>query len=451
MYYSKFSRDKIIDLLSGKDIPSRSQTTIEIARNSILSFKGHDLLLLWDDAGDKPPVIVAPDDKFLETLAFVATYIRNVSPFTAFFRVIPAADLGLPIFSRERSFYRPLDHRLVGVAIAEAFLQLPNEPETVDSISIQSGMATLSASLLKALSLDASDRTLTQISRRWEKSRALLKLDSLRTKIDTIEEFWSVMALSLGYERTYTKSNLPLSVFHIVKDYTETGVLTNEHWQTLTMESPSLRNKYLELTGAREDAINTFKKLVLNIVADSNDSRMNDILIGAALSLLASGSMSYLPLTRILADDHPVASLWFAFFVSLHPKSDVLFTGDGLGAHLVKRIFDEETVFDSPKSDISFPELEMLVNQSDENLRFRTEHSTSISVELSPLVSGRFRISREFRRSEPTGNVPVPLEEWAEAQSLLRRALAIMARRPESLNQPQLFPSSSAVRKRKRS
>lgn len=153
---------------------------------------------------------------------------------------------------------------------------------------------------------------------------------------------------------------------------------------------------------------------------------MQEMLVGAAASFVANGAMSYLPLTKAFNESHPAATLWFAFFTAFNRRSDVFDSGEALGRHLESKIFISRNFFDSPTSDIDFNELQV-VGVSQNGMRFRTQQTSSVTVEIIPMVQGKFRIGKGTKASEAISQPsPISADRWEELKFLTDRISRIV-------------------------
>lgn len=129
MIYIIINREDINDAINGnlenKSIPCTETNIFDVAS----SIKSDEIILIWEDKALNPlPLWVVSDKVYLETLAYIDTYIKKYTPFTAFFRVISKST-----FIKERGIKRNNSNFdtdvLIGVVIAEAHLQYDRSME----------------------------------------------------------------------------------------------------------------------------------------------------------------------------------------------------------------------------------------------------------------------------------------------------------------------------------
>jgi hypothetical protein len=115
-------------------------------------------------------------------------------------------------------------------------------------------------------------------------------------------------------------------------------------------------------------------------------------------------------------------------FASLHPDSDVMIAGDCLGRRVVRHLFSPFYLFDAPHADLSLDELEVLTDDRRKEPKFRTEHQSSVAVEVYPGVSASYRLLRSGRGDVDRSDRTADGEQLRELRYLLDRANSVIDR-----------------------
>jgi len=391
-----------------------------------------NIMLVWaDEIGMRTmrPLIVVKERYLNEFLAFATTYIKTYSPFTAFFRVISERrfmqiqeNLRWP--SRGGS---PVPHELVGIIMAEAFAQLGQKVANVGAIPLQACQATMSMSLLEHLHAGGNEADIGIVADHWIGTKRSFSDEDLFLPSESIAQFWQIIASVYVDPGPLPEHVLPYSIRTALESFVRRRELTEREWIAICEWEPRLSDQSLPILGSREERLQSFDQIVA--IAQSSKKlvgALRDIVIGAAASFVANGSLNYFSLMREVAAVSPAAILWFAFFASLHRKSDVFTIGDALGRHLENRLFVNKSIFDRPTCDISLEELYVL-GLSERALRFRTLQASSVVVEISPLVTGKFRVGKSERSSESQADAAdVTKERWAEIRYLADRLTRVI-------------------------
>ena len=391
-----------------------------------------EVMLVWQDDSDWSacrPVIVVKDSNLREFVAFVSTYVKTYTPFSAFFRVVAESkfrELNELLYLNLKE-HRPIPHELVGIVIAEAFAQSGDRVTNISSLPIQACLAALSSSILAAISVGYGPASIDEMIDNWGKTKRAISDDNLILPISNIRSFWQIIfAVCVGLD-SISESLLPLPVIHAIKSFLDRRELTAHLWHHLCQGNLQLAMLSETFVGSKEDRIAGLDRTVALLQQSTSLNQwMQEMLLGAAASFVANGAMSYLPLTKGFNESYPTATLWFAFFTAFNRRSDVFDSGESLGRHLESKIFITRNFFDSPFADIDFNELQV-VGSNSKGMRFRTQQTSSVTVEIIPMVQGRFRIRKGIKPSAATSQPsPISQERWEELRLLTDRISRIV-------------------------
>lgn len=465
MHFIILDRQQLLNFLDGSaPVHFRSAKEFEL-KTIIFNLSPEDICLVWSTYSPSArPIWFVQDSMHQETIAFASTYIRNLKPFSAFMRILPASAVEFDWFESGQYGTKDSLHNFVSLAIAEAFLQIPQELNSIDEITIQAGLATLSATIINAIHIGYTRDEIELIFERWKKTKSFFNQEPTPLTSQTIWTVWeniliisSRRSTSANYRpRSYSKSALPARILTTLENIQDEGEISYISWLDLASSVQELGAEYENISGVREDGVRSLQKIT-SILHSSNANDFSDtekaIILGAALFIVSSGSLKFLPFSKVFFQLSPTAPLWYAYFCSVSKRSDAMLVGNGLGSHLDRLIFKSGSIFETPQSDISFEEVGMMA--SPENLvKFRTSNSSNIDVELFPFVRGRFRINRPARSTEKS-TPTLSREDSLMLETLLSKALNVIrdsrftTEKKSSYNESRdLFTGSSTAQAR---
>lgn len=381
-----------------------------------------DIVLAWDREPfegallSRPPIIAIQGDFLTDFLAFAGTYISTYQPFTAFFRVVPIEMLSM-LVSPARHKMRKLSKQsfFAGAIIAEARLQSGDRVRKLSDITIQAGMATLSAAVVTALNKGFDISVARTVMINWRKTRSILSSESLRVDPDRICNFWEAVYLAhegnISARGTADTERAARFLREVMSNPDDTDPPS---WLSL-LDIPSTQNILGRMRDSREDRVRAMDDAVASVAkAKHLDVQLRELVTGYLASRVAGGSMSYLDILMPLEAELPLATMWFGLFCSLRNENDVLLAGDCLGRRIARRISQKGEIFSAPVADISLAELDVFRP----GLNLRTEHQNVIEVEIFPGISSSFR---QVKNSKEVTE-PMSYEVIGEAQYLIERA-----------------------------
>jgi hypothetical protein len=138
-------------------------------------------------------------------------------------------------------------------------------------------------------------------------------------------------------------------------------------------------------------------------------------------------------LCREFGEEIPGATVWFGLWSSLLKASDVLSGGGSLGRRAARDLFVEVEPFEAPKDDISYDELKVLGVDTYGAAKFRSAQQTSLSVELLPGISAKFR-TKNAQKNDGDRERRISPEDVSELRFLLDRAEKVVDRIEEGID-----------------
>lgn len=434
MLYLVINREGVNDAINGapekRATPCLKTEVFDIAS----SIKDDEIILIWDEKeGNSFPLWVINDKVFLETLAYIDTYVKKYTPFTSFYRAIPLHSFLKEILPRKKNPVINTDI-LIGIVIAEAHLNFDRSMERENGLPIQAYLSTLSASIIYAINCGYAVNQISEIVKNWKEVRALLSIESDDKEIIDLLNFWDITLSNLGNNNqlnlSLQESNvLPSNLQKFLSSYKIKGKITEIEWKILANGNDKLLKVYSNFTGTKESGIENLKILLNDLYKDGSKADIEvDIILAASLSILSSGSIDYLSLALSISKRNSLVVYWYVLFSGMHEKQQIFKTGRGVGSHIKKHLTHNDTLYSKVTSDISHSELKVIINNKINIIPFITQYSTVVDVEIFPLVRAKFNIKRNSNviQNETREGVFIKKREYFEITEALSRATKIL-------------------------
>jgi len=213
--------------------------------------------------------------------------------------------------------------------------------------------------------------------------------------VGAVHEFWITVASALApEENNQTIRGDKRIVSEFLRSVLIAGHVDNSLWRKVSAGIVGAESLLGALTGSREKQVKSLDQFNKSVIStDEIDNGRKALLIGFVTSLVAQGSLRYLPMA--LSNDKgstSAAGLWFALFSASRKENDVMDIANGLGRHLARDLPTIELLHNEPKADISFEELIFVQGDKLNNPQFRTKGQSSLLVELLPGVNAIFPV-----------------------------------------------------------
>lgn len=440
-------RKAFVEWLSGNSL-LRASSGIANARLAPGS-----IMMVWESNSGPPslrnvPLISVPKSQMRDFFAFTSTYVSTYAPFSAFFRVVPSELLSqiLDVTVAQNEIRIP--EEIVSVAIAEAYVQTGGNVSP-DKLSIQAGLATVSSSVIAALSNGYTGRErLDTVLSNWALARDLLVYDQLKVTPDAVAPFWlpllnAMDGVSRAVDIGEAHDSYGRAVSFVRRQLIEGFSVESSAWRELTRDFPeAVRSLGDERSIARERQVENIDfATALLLDAPRAQPLLREVVAGFLIARLSGGSLEYLRLCDPFLDRMPRAVLWFAFFASLQRNSNVMSFADCLGRRLARQLFAWSGPFSSPVCDIGFYELEAQALDKKQLGNFRKDQQNITLVELLPGVTARYRMSRETSKTVSEGGAVVDRNLLNHLRITLMSATRMLDRIADQ--QPNLFGDSA--------
>jgi hypothetical protein len=159
--------------------------------------------------------------------------------------------------------------------------------------------------------------------------------------------------------------------------------------------------------------VTIFKDIVMRSGAsDRLNSVKREFLIGYATSQINPGSLSHLDFLLNLTEKSHAPLLWYAVCAGLYPENEILKSFKCLGRRIQRDVLSPESPFSTPRHDISFEELAILLTADNPDINFRRAGQSFLLVEIFPCVT--VQVGWQKNRAIPQGQANLfPSEEGA--------------------------------------
>jgi hypothetical protein len=393
MWAANVSREDFLGIIQGELPRHFKPILIESVEHSL---DASGIGLLWvNDPSDYPfpSVALIPDEKQNDFLAWVASFLSGVRPFTAFCRVtdLPAARALTRPSKIPRLNQRTLS-ALVGAVVGEATVYTRGA-RLERSVAFKACTSTLSFAVLKAYSLGL-EVDVKYTARLWSLARKLTKQQGLPVESNEVHApLEGILAVLDGSRLRYAKEieGLPQVLSELFFDYANAGVVSDDALSSFGQRFGNLEDVVPHMRDPREERIQ-YLEHALRQLASIRDRQAASFAAGLLTSQVAPGTFEHLKLLQQHAASLPLAFMWYAVFAGLHDKSTLLNFADGVGRRLVQEITRRESILDTPRCDVSIAELQVLSREASE-LDLRTSGTAHIEVEILPCVVSSMRAS----------------------------------------------------------
>jgi len=446
MWILPITRRELVDLITprrGGDVPG----AVEENRLSFGIVRSDTMAAVWPanpaEFGRLPTAIIVSDEMRRDALAWLATYVRDFRPFTAYCRVV------------ERS-------------IAERFLKGPTVPNLMGSESICSGLilgealthtkgrvsifdlrsptyaATLSHAISRTLALTGGSFAPDAIAKLWTQAREATGQNELGVAPKDILSVWAV-ALSVSDKpgALFEPADILLAAW---RDLKTVGEIRRPVWDRLVEGNPDLLPMHAVLEMPREQRVQVIDR-ALRFLSSSprGHDQERGFLAGYFTSLLAPGTLDHIDFLAPVAKLLPTVYLWYGLCAGANPRGDALPVGNLLARRIVRDLTIADRLIDRPRCDVALDELAL--QTSAENLLLPTAKAGRLDIDILPGVTttvrwpphdlpGEEELRRE--RDREIQHLLTEMDEttarWRHLTERLRESLRIDGADPEATN-----------------
>ena len=442
MFAAGTTREEFLGIVQGEKLSSN----LFHQRDRIDAGFSGDMLLLWAEEPREelfPSAVVLRRGEVRDFLAWAATYLTSLRPFTAFCRV---SDLETAVdFTRrrERRAPRDLQSALVGVILGEAAAQ--GEVETARDLTVRNCLTTCSYVIAKSLWLGTNESGLDQAGSAWVRAREITRQPRFRAPFSELRSIRRVVATIFeGSKHSYMQApnDLPPGIFDLCLSLYHGAVPDQSLLERLGREFQTMFELVPRVQDTREQRV-VMLESALQGLSQVKEGRKAAFIAGYFVSQIAPGTMDHLGLLKRVARSLPSAYIWYGLCAALQQPNNLANFGNGLGRRILREIIRAEDFLDKPKCDVALQELEMLKGDLWPS-GLKTTVLGQMDIEISPCVVTSMDLEG---RAENVGELFPSQIELFETIKELDVILDRVARTRERLNQA-VGGQSRKVRKR---
>lgn len=393
MWILPVTRRDLVDLITPRrsaDVPG----AVEELRPSFDIVRADVMAAVWPsrpaEFGRLPTAIIVPEGSRRDSLAWLATYVRDFRPFTAYCRVVekPIAEQFLrgpsaPTLQNAEGICSGL---ILGEALSHAHgrVSILDLPATTYS-------ATLSHAISRTYALTGGSVPLDAIARLWTQAREITSQNGLGVPPDAILSVWAVALGKRGHlaqPRTLFDRSDALSAAWA--ELSTTGEILDPVWRHLVEGYSDLEQLRGMREMTREQRVQIIDVALRSLATTRRDAdERRSFLAGYFVSLLAPGTLDHADILTPVASLLPTAYLWYGLYAGVNVKGDGLPVGNPLARRIVRDLTIADHLVDRPRCDVALEELAM--HGLADNLLRLTGKAGRLDIDILPGVTVSFR------------------------------------------------------------
>jgi len=433
MWMLEVDRGELVEAILGQS--TRLHGAHEVQSTSIVSSRS-ELQLLWREdpsaSGPFPAAIVVGAKGRLDLMAWIATYLGPMRPFSAFCRILERETIENYLQVNEQPNLAGFDEACIGLIFGEGAAYTIGRNES-KWLPLAAYTATLSFPLARCMALDLPGTSVPDLRERWMGARESTNQSRLRFDPQLLDEPWEVLwSLVRGRAPKMLSSVSQLernaSDLRMVADACESihrhGDIQPQQWAHMTSRLAAARNAEDLSVRPREDRVLAVRYALLEIFADKAVSpTIRSFLCGYLANQVGPGSFEHFGLLSPVAKTLPVSLMWYGLCGGLRRRSGFNTESGVVGMRVLRELLRREKVLDWPKCDIALPELQLLGANRDVRTTFLTGSQSHIDVELLPCVNSTMRLGAHPPEHSTSISAPSQRDLFTndvDAQTLMR-------------------------------
>jgi len=392
MRYCKLNRSEFVDMINSME---RNQPGLlfRYYNQPDRSPYAHELWACWhDDSLNEDPLpafIIVADDGLNDFLAWSLNFIPAYRPLSSFLRILPWSFF--LSFREKRSIASSkIRSVFVGAILGETLADSTGKG-FLATLPITSFESTYSYAMSRAFSLGVDQNIMSYVSDGWYKARECTEQKARKLSFSSLKTLWRVI-LSLSSNNTSASMDLlPENRINILaeacRDIESGNNLSSHHWRILSDGRITNADISESMKSTREHRVEIFEEVVDRLSGQSPDELYSSFLVGYLASMIGDGSLEHAHLFYPIQNMMPSAIFWYGVCSSLLPNNRILTENDNLGLKILRLLNKEENLSFVPSCDISLPELEVMFRGSPKSRHFRQFQSSSLRIEIAPMVT----------------------------------------------------------------
>ena len=397
--------------------------------------KSAEVVLAWPEGvRDARPVVSVAQGNFRDFFAFVSTYLANVQPYTAYFRVVPL-ELLENLEHQRPEFPKALDlaKLIAGASIAESWLSAARNGERPGS-ALPLVRSTVSSALGQTVLAGYDPPALEWVLKEW---LAIRRLDTADLVTDAAGNAWHhVHAAVSGSERAGS-SRLHVGIVQFLSAALDAGTVNSEVLRYVSGGVAAGFDLRSVLTASREERVGRFNALLAELKHRSRPDVEAEFLAGLMLAIVGNGSFEMLRSAREFQGWLDGAATWFGICAALFEESNLLSYANSVGRRMVRDLLRTPETFGVITADIASTELRFIMSNKADVSGLAGGGGGSIDVELLPNVVSRLVLQEPGQDSQRAEEYEVMLMTLDEISRLTDRARKRLRRSSRDEQQPQ--------------
>ena len=401
IYLVNCNRKELAKIVAGKATLSKNDVQ-EIAELRAFDLDREELLLGWRDSPSErfsiPNFIIVHEDSLSDLLAWIATYFRDIQPFSSQCRILTREKFKFAVEGVQESRPTPIGAVDIALIIAESAaysvgsIELSRLPFSAfeRSLSFAFSRAIRQFNALEVV----GSMGLELLEQSWMRARELAGEPALELNSRSIREVWDIVLRSNSQARS-NRNNKDNDIVNWIRGFRKDGDLPIQilHWLPANLDFA--RATLFELDEkSRESRVIAFEDTVQALLRHEQlPMREKCFLLGYVASRISPGTLNHISVLFPLIEHFRESLLWFAVFAGLAPESSVADFANGLGWLLNRELGRASSVLDRPTCDISLDEFTMLATNGPRARKYsvRTTSSGILKIEIYPLVTTNVR------------------------------------------------------------
>ena len=431
MLTKSVSRQEFLDLLQAKSAIGRYDVH-SFDRSSSLHLQSTDLQLFWGDddleaqwsgSGLRfpplPRIIVVGTGKVRDFLAWVWTYVPELRPLTAYVRILEAREMEFAQGLTSRPALAGFEEACLGLILTEAGTYVDSALDKQPNITPLSCASTFSNAMARTLALlkdSCSQEDYERTIGIWQKARALTRQRALKLSPAELGLPWKVLLRLYQSEKNgFDRGEGDDEIFYVCRQLLRDSEVGSAAWDSLSRRFPGLDRAWSEMQGTRERRVTFFEEATAWLVeAGRRGPELPSFLCGLLASQIGPGTLDYISLVAPHVGQFPTAMMWYGLCTGLQNRRTLYGYSLGLGRRVLREALREESILQSPQSDIALSELEVMTGSDVSSPEFRTGAQGVLQIEIAPMVTTTVRWPhKQIEQPElfPADVVPLELRE----------------------------------------
>lgn len=387
-----------------------------------VSAKDAEVVLAWPEGvAEARPVVCVARARLQDFFAFVSTYLGNVQPYTAYFRVLPLELL--ENLKHERvAFPKGLEVAKIaaGASIAEAWLAAARSGDRPNSV-LPLVRSTLSSVLGQCVLAGYDAMAFDWVLSEWRAIRSIRQESGVGQAIEASSSAWRHIHAAISSNGS---GGLQRGIVEFISVALDVGTINGEalrHAMRVTDSSVDLRSM---LVASREERVGRFNKLLSELKNRSTLGVEDEFLAGLMLAIVGNGSFEMLRSAREFEGRLNGAATWFGVCASLFEDSNVLGYANSVGRRTVRDILGGPDTFGLVSADIASTELRFILSSKADLSSLEIGGGGSINVEILPNVVSRLAFQetgQDQQRAEDYEIMSAALDEIARLADRARK------------------------------